>query len=86
MAACLVATPDAGATVSVPNGAVSLLVTIVGGLTLPYQAIPSPNWATDTLVTDKTAVGFTLTFTTPAPPDAAVDLTIFQDEMGMRCR
>ena len=66
--------------------ALGLLVVIAGGLVPPYQVKPNPNWATDVPVTNETAAGFLLTFTTPAPVDAEVDLTIFQDDMGMRCR
>jgi len=65
-----------GRTVSVSLGAVSL--TVAGAFVVPYQVKPQPNWVTDVDVRGKSATGYVLDFTVPAPASAAVDLAEVQ--------
>src|SRR5215475_10141950 len=52
-----------GYTIPVADNAFS--VTVTGVFPIPYEVLPSGNWATDFPITDKQALQFTVFFTVP---------------------
>src|SRR5712692_6487695 len=52
---------------AVPATSPSVFVSVATTLVLPYQVGVSATWVTDFAVTTKSAAGFTVVFSTPAP-------------------
>ena len=72
-----------GASAAVSAGATSLAVVTAAALPSAYQVTVEASWLTGFSVTGKTALGFTITFTVPAPPGGGtVDWIAFGPAIG----
>jgi hypothetical protein len=68
-----------GINVSVPQGIVQLSVNFEEAKTTDAYAVSvTPNWNTTAWTRTKTADGFIIRFTTPAPADAAIDWIVIE--------